>query len=82
VDFYDRLTPPRPWGCVLRRHVGLYRILGTGLSISGQASDSGPYSNITFDLSGISGYELDGLRQYQWPHRHEGNPRLELHFRK
>ena len=28
-------------------HVGLYKILGTGLSIS--ATDSGPYSNINFD---------------------------------
>ena len=36
-------------------HLGLYRILGTGLSVSGQASDSGPYSNITFDLGGVSG---------------------------
>jgi hypothetical protein len=31
-------------------HVGLYRILGTGLSVSGSgANDSGPYTNITFD---------------------------------
>jgi hypothetical protein len=30
-------------------HVSLYRILGTGLSVSGAANDSGPYSNITFD---------------------------------
>jgi hypothetical protein len=36
-------------------HVGLYRILGTGLWVSGSASDSGPYSNITFDLGGLSG---------------------------
>ena len=36
-------------------HVGLYRILGTGLSVTGQANDSGPYSNITFDLGGFSG---------------------------
>jgi hypothetical protein len=30
-------------------HVSLYRILGTGQSVSGTANDSGPYSNITFD---------------------------------
>jgi hypothetical protein len=30
-------------------HVSLYRILGTGLSVSGTANNSGPYSNITFD---------------------------------
>ena len=30
-------------------HVSLYRILGIGLSVSGTANDSGPYSNITFD---------------------------------
>ena len=36
-------------------HVGLYRILGTGLSVSGNASNSGPYSNITFDLGGDTG---------------------------
>jgi len=36
-------------------HVGLYRILGTGLSVFGSANKSGPYSNITFDLGGNSG---------------------------
>jgi hypothetical protein len=36
-------------------NVGLYRILGTGLSVSGTANNSGPYSNITFDLGGYSG---------------------------
>jgi hypothetical protein len=36
-------------------HVGLYRILGTGLSVSGTANNSGPYSNINFDLGGDSG---------------------------
>jgi hypothetical protein len=36
-------------------HVSLYRILGIGLSVSGTANDSGPYSNITFDLGGVSG---------------------------
>jgi hypothetical protein len=30
-------------------HVSLYQILGTGLSVSGSASGSGPYTNITFD---------------------------------
>ncbi|MBZ5574915.1 MAG: hypothetical protein LAO09_23930 [Acidobacteriia bacterium] len=34
-------------------HVGLYKILGTGLSIS--ATDSGPYSNINFDSVGYGG---------------------------
>jgi hypothetical protein len=36
-------------------HVGLYRILGTGLSVLGNASNSGPYSDINFDLGGFSG---------------------------
>ena len=36
-------------------HIGLYRILGTGLSVFGSANRSGPYSNITFDLGGNSG---------------------------
>jgi hypothetical protein len=36
-------------------HVGLYRIVGTGLSVSGNAKNSGPYTNITFDLGGASG---------------------------
>jgi hypothetical protein len=35
-------------------HVGLYRILGSGLAISGTANNSGPYSNINFDLGGDS----------------------------
>jgi hypothetical protein len=39
-------------------HVSLYRILGTGLSVSGNANNSGPYSNITFDLGGHSGTSL------------------------
>jgi hypothetical protein len=36
-------------------HVSLYRILGIGLSVTGTANDSGPYSNIIFDLGGVSG---------------------------
>lgn len=36
-------------------HVSLYRILGTGLSVSGNANNSGPYSNITFNLGSDSG---------------------------
>jgi hypothetical protein len=36
-------------------HVNLYKILGTGLSVSGTANDSGPYSNITYDTGGLSG---------------------------
>jgi hypothetical protein len=36
-------------------HVSLYRILGTGLSVSGSAVNSGPYTNINFDLGGVSG---------------------------
>jgi hypothetical protein len=36
-------------------HVSLYQILGTGLWLEGNASDSGPYSNITFDTGGFSG---------------------------
>ena len=30
-------------------HVSLYRISGIGLSVTGTANDSGPYSNIIFD---------------------------------
>jgi hypothetical protein len=36
-------------------HVNLYQILGTGLLISGGASNSGPYSNITFDTGVLGG---------------------------
>ena len=36
-------------------HVSLYQILGTGLSLSGSASNSGPYTNINFDTGGYSG---------------------------
>ena len=36
-------------------HVSLYQIVGTGLSISNAATNSGPYSNITFDTGGFSG---------------------------
>ena len=36
-------------------HVSLYQILGTGLSLSSNASDSGPYSNITFDTGTYAG---------------------------
>jgi len=35
-------------------HVSLYQILGTGLSVSGSATNSGPYSNITFDTGNES----------------------------
>jgi hypothetical protein len=35
-------------------HVGLYRILGSGLAVSGAVNNSGPYSNINFDLGGDS----------------------------
>jgi hypothetical protein len=36
-------------------HVSLYQIVGTGLSVSTGADNSGPYSNITFDTGGASG---------------------------
>jgi hypothetical protein len=36
-------------------HVVMNRILGTGLWVHGTANNSGPYSNITYDLSGYSG---------------------------
>lgn len=39
-------------------HVGLYRILGNGLSVSGNAKNSGPYTNIAFDMGGASGSSL------------------------
>ena len=35
-------------------HVSLYQILGTRLAVSGTASNSGPYSNLTFDTGGDS----------------------------
>jgi hypothetical protein len=35
-------------------HVSLYQILGTGLSVSGNATNSGPYSNITFNTGAYS----------------------------
>jgi hypothetical protein len=39
-------------------HVALYQILGTGLAVAGYATNSGPYSNITFDTGGSSGLPL------------------------
>jgi hypothetical protein len=36
-------------------HVSLYQILGTGLSLLGGASNSGPFTNINFDTGGYSG---------------------------
>lgn len=33
-------------------HVKFYQILGTGLSVSGSAQNSGPYTDITFDTGG------------------------------
>jgi hypothetical protein len=35
-------------------HVTLYQILGTGLYIHGNAQNSGPYSNITYDTNGAA----------------------------
>jgi hypothetical protein len=35
-------------------YVSLYRILGTGLSVSGSAINSGPYTNITFNTGSSS----------------------------
>jgi hypothetical protein len=34
-------------------HVSLFRILGTGLQVTGNAQNSGPYTNITFDTGGL-----------------------------
>jgi hypothetical protein len=36
-------------------HVSLYQIRGTGLTVSGSATNSGPYSNITFDTGNYGG---------------------------
>jgi hypothetical protein len=36
-------------------HVSLYQILGTGLQVNGNATNSGPYTNITFDTGGFAG---------------------------
>lgn len=36
-------------------HVSLYQIRGTGLLVENNATNSGPYSNITFDTGGYSG---------------------------
>ena len=38
-------------------HVSLYQIVGTGLSLLGGASNSGPYTNINFDTGGYSGVQ-------------------------
>jgi hypothetical protein len=35
-------------------HVSIYQILGVGLSVSGIANDSGPYSNIMFDTGRVA----------------------------
>jgi hypothetical protein len=35
-------------------HVSLYRILGTGLVVSGTTNNSGPYTNITFNTGGLA----------------------------
>jgi hypothetical protein len=44
-------------------HVTMYQVLGTGLKVSGtNATDSGPYSNITFDVGGTS----DASSQCAW----------------
>jgi hypothetical protein len=47
-------------------HVTLYQVLGTGLKVSGSnATDSGPYSNITFDVgnSAAASTENGGTEQ-------------------
>lgn len=36
-------------------HVSLYQILGTGLQVNGNATNSGPYTDITFDTGGFAG---------------------------
>jgi hypothetical protein len=54
----DGIDNANPQDLTYVDHVGLYRILGTGLSISGNAKKSRPYTNITFDLGGASGSSL------------------------
>ena len=45
-------------------HVSLYQILGTRLAVSGTASNSGPYSNLTFDTGGDSRHVVNYMRQH------------------
>jgi hypothetical protein len=48
-------------------HVSLYQILGTGLSVSGSANNSGPYSNITFDTGSYATFLSVAERQSTSP---------------
>jgi hypothetical protein len=48
-------------------HVTLYRILGTGLSVTGSANNSGPYSNITFDTGGSTSLPTTACAQIKGP---------------
>jgi len=48
-------------------HVSLYQILGTGLSITGNANNSGPYSNITFDTGAYATFLSAAERQSTSP---------------
>jgi hypothetical protein len=53
-------------------HVSLYQIRGTGLLIQGTANNSGPYSNITFDLGGTSGTSQTVCASINGPSRTRG----------
>lgn len=53
-------------------HVSLYQIRGTGLLIQGSANNSGPYSNITFDLGGTSGTSQTVCASINGPSRTRG----------
>ena len=48
-------------------HVSLYQILGTGLSVMGNANNSGPYSNITFDTGAYATFLSAAERQSASP---------------
>jgi hypothetical protein len=48
-------------------HVSLYQIIGTGLSVTGNANNSGPYSNITFDTGAYATFLSVAERQSASP---------------
>ena len=53
-------------------HVTMYQVLGTGLQVSGvNATDSGPYSNITFDVGRVAQTFDQRMNRLWVPHSFE-----------
>ena len=53
-------------------HVTMYQVLGTGLEVSGvNATDSGPYSNITFDVGRVAQTFDQRMNRLWVPHSFE-----------